>query len=84
MQKHLQHPVFKVIANVAELNDTAAYVIGGFVRDIFLERPNTDIDIVVIGSGIEFAEKVASRLGKIKVSKFKNFGTAMLDRKSVV
>ncbi|HBG86527.1 MAG TPA: tRNA nucleotidyltransferase [Marinilabiliaceae bacterium] len=77
MQKHLQHPVFKVIANVAELNDTAAYVIGGFVRDIFLERPNTDIDIVVIGSGIEFAEKVASRLGKIKVSKFKNFGTAM-------
>lgn len=54
-----------------------AYAIGGFVRDIFLERPSKDIDIVVLGNGIAFAEKVAAQL-KVKVAVFKNFGTAML------
>lgn len=54
-----------------------AYVIGGFVRDIFLERPSKDIDIVTIGSGIELAKNVAKKLKVKKVSVFKNFGTAM-------
>lgn len=81
--QHLQHPVFKVITDTAEAEGLETYVIGGYVRDIFLKRPNTDIDIVVLGSGIHFAEKVAARLGKVKVSCFKNFGTAMFKYKGV-
>ena len=77
MKAHLQHPVFKVISAIAGDMDVDAYVIGGFVRDIFLQRPSKDIDVVVIGNGIAFAEKVAERL-KVKLSVFKNFGTAML------
>ena len=53
------------------------YVIGGFVRDLFLDRPSKDIDILVIGNGMEFAQVVAESLGT-NVSIFKNFGTAML------
>ncbi|HUH18317.1 MAG TPA: hypothetical protein VL047_03795, partial [Albibacterium sp.] len=77
MQEHLNHPVFKIISDISTLEGVKSYVIGGYVRDLIMGRPSKDIDIVVAGSGIEFAEKVASRLGKIKVSKFKNFGTAM-------
>lgn len=77
MQEHLQHPVFKTISEVSELEGLKTFVIGGFVRDLFLERPTTDIDILVIGSGIDIAQKVAARLGKLKVSVFKSFGTAM-------
>lgn len=77
MQEHLQNPIFKVLANVAAQTKTEAYVIGGFVRDIFLNRPSKDIDVVVLGNGIEFAEKVGLQL-KTKVAVFKSFGTAML------
>ncbi|TKC07054.1 CCA tRNA nucleotidyltransferase [Pedobacter frigoris] len=77
MEKHLQHPVFKVLADTAAKHGIEAYVIGGYVRDIFLHRPSKDIDIVVLGNGIEFAELVAAQL-KTKVAVFKNFGTAML------
>jgi poly(A) polymerase len=52
MKQHLQHPVFKVIAKVADSMGVQAYAIGGFVRDIFLQRPSKDIDIVVLGNGI--------------------------------
>lgn len=77
MQQHLQNPIFKVLAETAKQTDTEAYVIGGFVRDLFLQRPSKDIDIVVLGNGIGFAEKVGQKL-KTKVAIFKNFGTAML------
>jgi poly(A) polymerase len=77
MEKHLQHPVFKILADIAALHRIEAYVIGGYVRDIFLERPSKDIDIVVLGNGIEFAELAGQAL-KSKVAIFKNFGTAML------
>jgi len=77
MEKHLQHPVFKILADIASLHQIEAYVIGGYVRDIFLERPSKDIDIVVLGNGIEFAELAGQAL-KSKVAIFKNFGTAML------
>ena len=77
MEKHLQHPVFKVLADTAIEHGIEAYVIGGYVRDIFLQRPSKDIDIVVLGNGIEFAELVAAQL-KTKVAVFKNFGTAMM------
>lgn len=77
MEKHLQHPVFKALANIAKKHNIEAYVIGGYVRDIFLQRPSKDIDIVVLGNGIEFAELAGAQL-KAKVAVFKNFGTAML------
>lgn len=77
MQQHLKNPIFKILATIAKQTNTEAYVIGGFVRDLFLDRPSKDIDIVVLGNGIEFAEK-AGQLLKTKVAFFKNFGTAML------
>ncbi|MFD0763841.1 CCA tRNA nucleotidyltransferase [Mucilaginibacter lutimaris] len=77
MKQHLQHPVFSVISKLAAEQNVQAYAIGGYVRDIFLNRPSKDIDIVILGNGIDFAEAVAAKLN-VKVSVFKNFGTAML------
>ena len=77
MKAHLHNPIFKKLAHLAEQTQTEIYVIGGFVRDIFLKRPSKDIDILVIGNGIDFAE-AAGKLLHTKVSVFKNFGTAML------
>ena len=76
----LQHPVFKSISESALALGVDAYVIGGYVRDYFLERGNAkDIDVVAIGSGIGLAEHVASNLpNKPKVQVFKTYGTAML------
>lgn len=82
MNQHLQHPVFKVISAVAAARQVQAYAIGGFVRDIFLSRPSKDIDIVVLGNGIDFAEAVAKKLN-VKVAVFKSFGTAMLKYQDV-
>lgn len=80
-KKYLKNPVFKVISGVAEESGTRAFVIGGFVRDLILKRDNKqDIDIVVLGSGIEFANRVALKLeGDIPVKFFRNFGTAMFN-----
>lgn len=72
---HLKNPIFKTLSSVADQLNIEAYVIGGFVRDIFLNRPSKDIDVVVVGSGIAYAEAVAKRLNT-KVAVFKNFGTA--------
>jgi len=77
MRQHLNNPVFPVISKLTAEQNVRAYAIGGFVRDIFLQRPSKDIDIVVLGNGIDFAESVAKKL-KVKVSVFKNFGTASL------
>jgi putative nucleotidyltransferase with HDIG domain len=77
MKAHLQHPVFSIISKLAAQHNLQVYAIGGFVRDIFLNRPSKDIDIVVIGNGIDFAEAVAAKL-KVKVAVYKNFGTASL------
>lgn len=73
---HLKHPVFKVVSQICEEHQLEAYVIGGFVRDLLLERPSKDIDIVVVGNGIELAEKSAEALRVKHVSVFKNYGTA--------
>lgn len=76
----LQHPIFKHISLASHELNIESYVIGGFVRDFFLNRPCKDIDIVCNGSGIALAEKVAQQIGKnTKVTVFKNFGTAMLN-----
>jgi len=78
MKKRLNHPVFHTISDIVEEEGVTAFAIGGYVRDIFLRRPSKDIDVVVLGSGIDLARKVADRLGIRQVSVFKNFGTAML------
>lgn len=77
MKEYLHNPVFKKLSKLAEETNDQIYVIGGFVRDIFLQRPSKDIDILVIGNGIKFAE-AAGKLLHTKVAVFKNFGTAML------
>lgn len=69
--------IFQIVSEIAEKKKVRAFVIGGYVRDCFLGRPCNDIDIVVEGSGIDFARAVGERTGKY-VSYFKNFGTAML------
>lgn len=81
----IQHPIFKLIGEASDELGVGAYVIGGFVRDYFLKRnAPKDIDIVAIGSGIELAKKVASKLkGKPEISVFKNFGTAMIKHKDL-
>jgi poly(A) polymerase len=76
----LDDNIFKILSEVVTSEGVSAYVIGGFVRDHILNRnhPEKDIDIVVVGSGIEIARKVAKKISpSIKVSVFKTFGTAM-------
>ena len=87
--KYLKNPVFGIFSEVAEQYGFKAFVIGGYVRDCFLGRSSDDIDVVVEGSGVDFANKVAARLEeieysqhktrhKINVSEFKTYGTAMI------
>ncbi len=83
MKEFLKQQVFKVVSDIAAIEGVEAYVIGGFVRDLFLNRKNTDIDIVVTGNGIALAEKVAKKMGNLKVSVFKSFGTAMFRYRDV-
>ncbi len=73
---HLKHPVFESISRQAALLNENAFVIGGYVRDLLLDRADKDIDIVCEGSGIELAQSVAKELGVHKVTVFKNFKTA--------
>jgi len=73
----LSSPTLSGIKDIVQSENVRAYIIGGFVRDLILQRPSKDIDIVVEGSGIDIAEKVAEKFG-IQVNVFKNFGTAML------
>ncbi|HYG03899.1 MAG TPA: HD domain-containing protein [Chryseosolibacter sp.] len=79
LSESLQHPVFRRIGLVADRLNLETYVVGGYVRDIFLKRQSKDIDFVCVGSGIDLAKAVASELGpKTQVSYFKNFGTAQV------
>ncbi len=73
----LSHPIFRQIARLASQQGVDAYVVGGYVRDYYLHRPSTDIDVVVVGSGVALAEALGREL-HTKVSIFKTFGTAML------
>ncbi|MFW5821034.1 MAG: CCA tRNA nucleotidyltransferase [Bacteroidota bacterium] len=77
MNKCLNENIFKIISDLARERDQEVFVIGGFVRDCLLGKKSKDIDIVVHGSGIDFARELAARMGSKKVSYFKNFGTAM-------
>ena len=75
----LDQDVFHKISEVADQLGVECYVVGGYVRDIFLERPSNDIDVVVVGSGIEVAKALKKVIGrKAHLSVFKNFGTAQV------
>ena len=89
--RHLDHPFFRLISDTAEALGLECYVIGGWVRDLFLERPSSDIDIVVVDQsrrierpGIAIAEALRERLGKkVNIAIFRNFGTAQLKHKGL-
>jgi poly(A) polymerase len=84
MIKELKHNIFQEISKAADQMQLETYVIGGFVRDIYLNRKSKDIDIVTVGSGIDLAQKVAENLkSKPQVNIFKNFGTAMIKYKDL-
>ena len=70
-------PIFRRISRIAREKGVDAYVVGGYVRDHYLHRPSTDVDVVVVGSGIEVAQALADEM-HTKLSVFKTFGTAML------
>ena len=75
----LDRPIFHLISEAAERLGVECYVVGGYVRDIFLERPSNDIDVVVVGSGIAVAEELKRMVGKkAHLSVFRNFGTAQV------
>ncbi len=79
LKQHLKADIFKQISETADMLGVECYIVGGYVRDIFLQRPSNDIDVVVVGSGIQIAQALANRLGKgTHISVFKNFGTAQL------
>ena len=79
LKERLSDKIFHQISETADELGVECYVVGGYVRDIFLERPSKDIDVVVVGSGIALAEALAKRLGKrAHLSVFKNFGTAQV------
>jgi len=76
---HLNHNIFKLISEVSFETKTPVWVIGGYVRDLLLKRRSKDIDILVLGNGLDFARELAHRIDPdIKPKYFKNFGTAML------
>lgn len=75
----LDKEIFHKISNAADKLGLECYVVGGYVRDIFLERPTNDIDVVVVGSGIQVASELKQMLGrKAHLSVFRNFGTAQV------
>lgn len=78
----LDAPIFHQIGEAADSLGMECYVVGGYVRDLYLERPSKDIDCLVVGSGIRVAEQLATRLGHgAHISVFRNFGTAQLKYK---
>ncbi len=84
MIRQLRHKIFTEISKVADQMQQETYVIGGYVRDIYLNRISKDIDIVTVGNGIELAENVAKQLkNHPRVNIFRNFGTAMLKYKDL-
>lgn len=82
--KKLDSSIFRLISDVSSQLGRDVYVVGGFVRDLFLQRHSKDIDFVVVGSGIEVATNVAKALGpKAKLSVFQNYGTAQVKYKDL-
>lgn len=80
----LDKDIFHLIGDTADELNLDCYVVGGYVRDLFLERPSNDIDVVVVGSGIKVANALRKKMGrKANISVFKNFGTAQVKYKGL-
>ena len=80
----LDKEIFRKISEAADSLSLECYVVGGYVRDLFLERPSNDIDVVVVGSGIAVADALRKSLGKkAHISVFRNFGTAQVKYKDI-
>ena len=80
----LDKDIFHLIGDTADELNLDCYVVGGYVRDLFLERPSNDIDVVVVGSGIQVANALRKKMGrKANISVFKNFGTAQVKYKGL-
>ena len=80
----LDKDIFHKISSAADSLGVECYVVGGYVRDLFLERPSNDIDVVVVGSGIAVADALRKELGRrAKISVFRNFGTAQVKYKGL-
>ena len=78
------NPVLRMVGETADQLGLECYVVGGWVRDLFLHRPSNDIDVVVVGSGISLAEAVAKKLGKgAHLSVFKTYGTAQVKKRDI-
>ncbi len=83
--KELKNPVYQIVGEAAEEMGLVAYAVGGVVRDIFLNRSSKDIDIVVVGSGIELAKATARKISpNLGVNVYKNFGTAQFTHDGIV
>ena len=78
IQSGLIHPIFKIVSEESEILGFKTYVIGGYVRDLYLNRKSKDVDFVTVGSGIKLAQAVKERLKNSSLSIFKNFGTAQI------
>jgi putative nucleotidyltransferase with HDIG domain len=79
LKEHFSGKIFKLISETADELGLECYVVGGYVRDLLLQRPSKDIDVVVVGSGIEMAEAFGRKLGRgAHVAVFRNFGTAQV------
>ena len=79
--KNINIPIIKLISEEATIRGIKTYLVGGFVRDIILKRKSKDIDVMVVGNGIDFAQGISKKINK-KLQVFKNFGTAMLKTKN--
>ena len=84
LAKILDKDIFHLISQAADSLGLECYVVGGYVRDLFLERPSNDIDVVVVGSGIQVASALKQKLGrKAHLSVFRNFGTAQVKYRDI-
>ncbi|MDE6638736.1 MAG: tRNA nucleotidyltransferase, partial [Muribaculaceae bacterium] len=84
LKEHLTDPIFHTIGKTADDMGLEVYVVGGYVRDLFLDRHSADLDFVTVGSGIELARAVSERLGrKGKLTVYANYGTAQIKHKGL-
>lgn len=84
IDEHLSNTVFHMVGDAADELQRECYVVGGYVRDIFLQRPSKDMDFVTVGSGLELAKLVAEKWGKnTHLAVFPNFGTAQVKRRGI-
>ena len=75
--------IIKKIGEIGEKNDTPVYIVGGVIRDTLLNNPTSDLDILVVGDGIKFADMIAKDFSIKTVIKYKKFGTAMIPLKDI-